>query len=220
MAYPEHFLLQWGGTLRGDIWSCGVRMVNENEPLGLDAADQQARAVALTSCIQTLMATSAGGWSIPTILTYVKFNKINSAGEYDDPSASHVNFLTTPTGGFNTATLSNSDALAVSWVTSATRGPASKGRIFVPCPGGTITASTGKYSGSLAVANAHATFINCINNDPALSVWDLKASVVSNVGSGSSRPIIGVRVGDIMDTQRRRRNALVELYTTNTTAIV
>lgn len=107
-------------------------------------------------------------------------------------------------------------SLALS-LTTAFSGPTGRGRIFVPCPLFTVGGQGQLVTATVAVvAGATRTFVNSIN-----------ASMVNNGGgrvciaSGGSptkalapglRPVTGVRVGTVLDTQRRRRNALVETY--------
>lgn len=75
-----------------------------------------------------------------------------------------------------------------------------------------------------AIATAQGNFIGALNdavvapyeNVPAGGdyVYDAQVSAVSSAGTGQDNTIQTVRVGDIYDTQRRRRNALTETYST------
>lgn len=219
MAFPEHYLLQFGGDLRGDIWSCGIRFSKPSLPFDvLDAGEQETLADDMAGDIVTWMNAAGSGWSSASKLRYVKFNRITALGRYQDTGATHQKtYDTAPFPGSPVGSdLPNQVAMVVSWVTAAQRGRASKGRIFVPVPGITIIGALGTFAstGSSSVesaATAAAAFLNNLNNQPGIDVPGIQASVVSRV-DGTSRPITAVRVGSVPDTMRSRRNALVEAY--------
>jgi hypothetical protein len=213
--------LQFGGTLRGDIWSCNVNFVASPLLTELSDADQQAKAVTCAAAVKAWMNASGGGWGVYSLLTYTKFNRIKPDGSYYSEGTTNAVFESTPYAPAGATAMPNNTALAVSWTTGAARGLAHSGRIFIPAPSVSLSAATGKVaSGNLIpIANAAAVFINACNNDPGLGLYDVVASVVSGVGDGATRKITGVRIGDVLDVQNRRRNAFPEVYSVNATAI-
>lgn len=105
-------------------------------------------------------------------------------------------------------------SLTVSTV-SANRGPARYGRFYLPGPSVAI-GSDWRLSASDATAyNAAAvTFVKAISD--ACDIPNDQRSVpminVSGISGGSFQEVDHLRVGRVYDTQRKRRNALVEDY--------
>lgn len=221
MPFPEHYLLQFGGDLRSDIWSCGVRFSKPSLPFNvLDETEQETLTEDLADDVVTWMTAASSGWATAAKLRYVKFNRITALGRYQDTGVTHVRYFDTapyPTGSASSA-LPNQVALAVSWKTAAERGRASKGRIFMPTPALQVDGDTGYIVSASSqldfVAQRAREFILAINNQPGLDTPGVVASVVSRVDA-TSRPITGVRVGNVLDTIRTRRNALEETYTSS-----
>lgn len=118
--------------------------------------------------------------------------------------------------GANTASRqANQVALAISLRTVTSIGVAVRGRFYVPLPSMVLT-SEGRIPGSQrdeVCANAK-TMLDSINNaanvGPDPSVLQLMSDV--GVTTPRSRAVTTVRVGDVMDTIRSRRNALTESY--------
>jgi hypothetical protein len=119
-------------------------------------------------------------------------------------------------------------SLAISWETGVRRGRAAKGRIFPP-PIVVEFDATGQVSevARTQAASAGAQLISDLNDWPGIdSITDLTCIVLSTGSEDYAakhgdpgwlthvkRNITSVRVGSILDTQRRRRSALRETYT-------
>lgn len=219
-TFPDHYRLQFGGGLRGDIWSCNINFV---KIAGAPTTDtrQEALCALFENQIKTWFATAGSAWSSASTLDYVKYNRIGPSGAYFNTGVTHVKFVSPVQGGGSTPVLSNSDALVVSWKTVVARGLASRGRIYIPAPAAPPNATTGRITNtlSLSVANTAAVFINSANAVATDGGEPVEACVVSGVAPGTFHKITGVRVGDVIDTQQRRRNNLVETYYNNVTAI-
>lgn len=216
-VFSPHYLLQFGGDLRGDIWSCGLRLSTPGalDPPFLPAPDMDDIIEDLAADISTWMLAAGSGWSSASKLRFVKLNRIAANGHYADQENTNVKYFDTlpyPTGAAG-GTYPNQVAMVVSWVTDATRGRASKGRVYVPTPTLGLQGGVDRFVGSdvQAAANAAAAFINNVNNQPGIDGAGFVAVVASGV-DGTRRPITAVRVGDVPDTQRRRRNAVDEVY--------
>lgn len=219
MTYAPHFLLSFGGRLdgEGEIWSNNIRL---GPPLGGTFGSLVNIQGALEDCaadIRTYMAAAGSGYNNITKCEWVKLNEIGPDGRY--ASATEANTLYTADwegefGGTGTQQLPTSVAAAITWTTSNQRGRASRGRIFIPQPSGTI--SFGRFSPAVtaSMAAAAAQFIRDLANWPGLDWPNSPVPVVaSNLGSpGPMVPITGVRVGDVPDTMRSRRNAMDEVY--------
>lgn len=226
MTYPTHYLWNFGGGLGSDEeWSCNIRFAN-NEPLALLDVTQQAIAQALGQMLAARMdientnpTTPGPGISSDADLTYSKFNEIGPDGKYQSESTTNAYYFDRVPGfaGGDNVSYPYQICYGTSWVTDAVRGPASKGRIFVPSPYVAINGSTGTLDNTQTEnqAQAWANILKAANDTIALEVEVFTppvAAVVSAVGAGSWRPITGVRVGAVLDTQRRRRNKLAERY--------
>jgi len=219
MAYDrEHGVLVWGGTLPGgEIWSNSVRMA-ETEEVGFanDAAgwDVQALLDHYTAKVKTHHANSGAQISPRCKLTYVKFNRVDINGHYIDPVTYEAEFAPIAGGG-STFECPNQICLVITLTTAVSRGPASKGRIFAPMPTALPDATTGVISTAAAggIATAYKTFFEACCDVPGLDEADSPGlCVMSKVNAGATRRVNGIRVGVAYDTQRRRRNNLLENY--------
>ena len=75
-----------------------------------------------------------------------------------------------------------------------------------PYAAGSSTA--GLVSAAATFINSAETAINFVTSDP------VRASIMSQALPLTSKQILEVRVGNVVDTQRRRRNQLPETYAT------
>lgn len=218
MAYPYHYLFSFGGTLLGgtEIWTNNIRFVGGGTPN--EEYDERAICERLMTALAarfTAGTPNALGYSSAVRLQWGKFNAIGSDGKYASQTETVRFDLPSPgvVGPAAPASYVPQIALAISWGTRRQRGRASKGRIYIPMPLNGPGASAQLDSAARqALANNWAACIDELN-DVAQSVGQQRpiAAVVSGV-DGSYEPISIVRVGSVLDTQRRRRNALVESY--------
>lgn len=222
MTYRPHIVLQWGGRLglsSGEIWSNTVRFVTNST----DVNDLQDLAAEWTSelfpALSTLM--TAGGYSSAANLEYIKANAVDGAG-HQPPGPTNAWFAPGDfpiKAGGSTASFYQ-DALVVTFTTDIARGLAVRGRVYVPGPDRSTTGmdtATGLMSVAFCegVRNAWQAFLVDLDDNPGPDFADLRAAVMSKVGDPATnwQTITGVKVGRVMDTQRRRRNALEENYT-------
>lgn len=208
----EHFYLQWGGTLPGgDEWSCGLRMASTPAAGGAALANDPALTASTAAAVQAFHATAASEISPRAILTYSKFNVITAAGHYKDNVTQEHVFANIPGGGNAGFTPANQIALAISLTTGFARGPAHRGRFYMPLP--TIMVGA---TGLIATADRDAIKTSAQNNlINALNAItpNLGVAVLSRkLGNPGSHFVTGVQVGLVLDTQRRRRNKLKEAY--------
>lgn len=216
MAYEPHTLVTFGGTLQevgaaDEIWQCGVR------------GFAQGGGPVISGNLQTLADNvwngnggSGGGLSalisqangkIPTTvaLRWVKVANIGADGGYtEEPKVHQGNVI-----GASAAVLPSFCTVAISWGTGLTLGKAVRGRIYPPnfaaalAAGATI--STATQNGLAAWGkDLYTVLFNAITSAPFIP------HVVSS--SGAFHPITRVRVGNVIDTQRRRKEAVPETY--------
>ena len=230
MGYQTHRLLTFGGTAWADAeeWQCGIRFDNHESD---GPSENRDIAEAIGNYLTSQMIQTLGAGAAPTEfnglgmgpthrLSWVRFNKINSNGKYDDPD-NPVTVDLQPVQGGQEGILKFPPqvAAAISWTTAKKRPPGAFGRIFLPVSNLNIEAD-GRLNGGQRnlLANAWAwhlrVLMQIVSNDRINDSWPI---IASKVGDGSNTRITGVRVGDVLDTQRRRRNQLREAYSETVT---
>ena len=106
-------------------------------------------------------------------------------------------------------------ALAVTLWSGATLGTQNYGRFFLPMPCMPLDLTTAGFSGATAtaIATAAKTYITAVTTllrPLGASNTNLSASIMPADASKTPKVAFYVRVGQLKDTQRRRRNALRE----------
>jgi hypothetical protein len=125
--------------------------------------------------------------------------------------------FTTPAAGTGTATKTPQDALVFSLRTT-TPGPKGRGRMYWPALGAGLTASFQLSSpppGTIPVdMSAWLGKVGDELNDYFIASADPRRVVLSvrSVKDHVCRDVNSVQVGTVLDTQRRRRDALPETY--------
>lgn len=97
-------------------------------------------------------------------------------------------------------------------------GPKWRGRMYWPLLSGTVNSATGLFpsADATSIAGFVRTYLLAVE---ALSSWGAagwESVVVSQAGAGGAIPLTHLKVGNAFDTQRRRRNKVVETYSTVT----
>lgn len=204
-----HYYLQWGGKLPGnEQWSCGLRMasVGGGTPIN-DPGMMPTLVTAVTEYHQRAETNISGAAK----LSFVKFNVIGTNGLYVDQSTQET--VVADIGGVGTNAIPpypNQVTWAVSLTTGFSRGPAHRGRYYLPLPtanietNGTVGAATAGY-----LSDSTDTFIaalNAVTTNAKVAVFSRK------LGAAAHRLVTGNQVGRVLDTQRRRRRSLLENY--------
>lgn len=204
MPYPApHTYVTWfGDAFSGaEEWQVGLRLA---QPFTVPTT---AQLQALDAAFATLVGANV---AFPTGRRYLglKVAPQDVNGRYPDGVDAVEYLRPVPVNGAG-GTSYPQIALVLSLRTARSRGYASNGRMYLPSAH-PIVAGDGLISAANASNSAAggAAFIGAVN-DVGLGV----ASVMSTVGTGRVEAITGVRVGRVMDTQRRRRNQLPESYT-------
>jgi hypothetical protein len=218
----------YGGTER---WQFGFRL--QPESVGSQAA-ADAISVHVRNWWEAISPYSTGVDKFHSLTTHrlleVKVASIQPDGHYppNEPSASHFFSPGVAGGSAPPAGTIPQATMAVTLTTALPRGLASKGRIFVP-PSATMLPETadGKVSSARATEMAASVkrLINAINADPLVgnvAIFSRGRGVPSYnavkhrveytyPNEGAVQLVTGVRVGRVIDTQRRRRRQLTEL---------
>lgn len=222
MTYRPHLVLQFGGRLfNTEIWSCSLRMI-----LGDPATTMISEAAMQTWAEENVadVADDVRAWflrsdsliSNAARLDFVKLNTVDENGRYwSQEETVQFEWLAgdAPTGTVVAGEPQNT--VCVSLLTDAARGRASRGRFYPPTGNFTPTAGTGKISGTLTqqMADSALLLLNDLANEPGVDLQSPRVVVASDLGSpGPMRNVTMLAVGDVIDTQRRRRNNLIEAY--------
>jgi len=223
MPYDRpHILAQWGGTLPGgEVWSNSVRLVTDQKgdavqmpPLSTIKAwlDGPAK-----DAVAKFHAEPGTGIHAAAKLTFMKLNPIGQDGHYLEPTTLEYAFAPPVNGGSSAVLHPNQCTLVVSTRTALERGHAHAGRFYLPLCAKSLETQSGAISPgeAMLVATAAATFLSELHDQPGpdlLGPEDFHVAVMSSVGQGFTNRITHVRVGCVIDTQRRRRNDLSENY--------
>ena len=203
--------LSFGGTLYDDIWQCTLYtslIGNPGGPIGSDSILMND----IVDDVKTFFAASRS--SQQAKLTFVKFNEVDPVTKkYVSKTTTTEQIVAPPVAGPVGQFIPPQQTLCISWVTGAKRGVAAKGRIYPPATAVAVgTDGNISETDRLLLANAGKTFVNNLNNAPGPDLPGTSMTVVVLGYDGSNRPVNGVRVGNKLDTQRRRRNASPEIY--------
>lgn len=197
------YRLQWGGPLfEKESWSNSLHVWDE-APLLEDAADF---APALTA----FLTRGSTGGSNAAKINFIKFNQLDPlTGKYLAQGVTNAHFPAPAIAFVNQHTWPQL-ATCVTLYTDLVRGRSSHGRIFIPASEMTPDTTNGQMSAVVAtgIAASAKELVNDIN-----AVGNGKVVVFSKIGQLVS-PVRGVRVGRTLDTQRRRREQIPELYET------
>jgi hypothetical protein len=204
----NHLYVQWGGKLPGnEQWSCGFRM-RKKTPGAVD--DGTGLLVGISGAIATFHADPHARIGPGAKLSFVKVNAIDTTGHYLGTGTNQALYGDLPGGFAGGPVHPNQVALVVSLTTGFSRGPAHKGRFYLPLPGVFVLGS-GLIDAADAVAVSDTvdtlrTAVNAVNADYEMAIFSRKA------GAPGNRRVTGNLVGEVLDTQRRRRRSLVENY--------
>jgi len=170
-----------------------------------------AKHTAMTTAIQTWFTNTQSCVSSLAKLSFVKFNPIDVTGHYAI-STTNQQVLADIAGGITETTPArpNQVAWAISLTTAYSRGPAHKGRFYSPMPtcplaaGGVITASyvTNAKTQATTLLNA----LNAVDSAVQVAVFSRKQ------GAPAHNIVTGISLGQVLDTQRRRRRQLLEAW--------
>lgn len=203
--------------LGAEEWSTGFWLGEE----GLDATvPSQEGADALLALWRTFFEHANTRIADDYLTTQVKVAHINTNGTTDSENVVYAYPATELNGAATTAAYPPQCSLVVTLQSDRPRGLASKGRMYLPgyCAnigtGGKITTTDRDQ-----VAVTMETFFNAVRahadipDDPILAA---KGIGLFPELTAQNDYIETIKVGDVIDTQRRRRNGLAEAYITKT----
>lgn len=204
------------GTIPGgEIWSVNpVFALPASSVQDLDYAGAQTRALAASNVVVPTVLTDVMGGTANTKITSFTVEARTSAGVLQVSA----NALKTINGTGSTNAHPAQTAVVCS-LRSNSPGGRGRGRLYWPAIGKTLDAATLRWpsASQAALATAFDTYLgalqDALNIDEIPDFTEFKLSVWSRT-SDSFANIVRLQVGDVPDTQRRRRDALAENYTT------
>ena len=214
--------LTFGGPLAtSDEWNTGLHFAHPEQGTGdhnVTQAEWNAliNSASLAADIQTLLTTwfqsGTTGAAIGALaqLAYLKLAYLDTDGHYisDPPFTASFGPVSPPV----TTTLPPQVSYVVSLRSGLVLGEANYGRMYMPPP----TWAVGQNNGLATVAevasarNAARTLINGITARIAAQVPGARPCIMSKKGAGTTKSISQIGIGQVLDTQRRRRNKLSE----------
>ena len=213
-----HTLVNIGGTLFGtgadsEIWQVGIRVMQSasqtplSDPAGYVATIGPLVNSWFTATDVTL--TTFGVFSNAQ-LTYVKANNIGSNALYTGTGGVYSPSGTVNGGGTATGVLPPILTLATTLTTNIRSGLASKGRVYIPW---SIAATSGyRYVTQQSAANRRVKALLAILAQSGVAPCVASILPASDSRTPAMYSITGVRTGDVIDVQRRRKNKLRESY--------
>lgn len=220
--YIHHHATLFGTMFGGnEIWTTGFALgVNGGGDEG--TAPSVAEAQAVFEAFKTMWIGTANGFNVNFKLQGCKIAHVNTEGTSDVSLTQFYNAPTDVAGGYTSNTNPAQITAAATLQTLTTRGRGSKGRMFLPGVGFEV-GTDGKLAVTQAttLANVMKTFLDTVNASTAVpGVVILNSAEVAGVPYKAplATKVASVKVGTVLDTQRSRRNKLVEQYSSATLA--
>lgn len=174
---------------------------------------------ALQVLMSTLMSDSNLLWADFSRATGIKVAALDVTGHYlTDPL---VRDIQTPASGSSNGPIYPQDSIVISLRAASTFGQANRGRMYLPHCATIRVSATPFMSGTQlgGLRTAAQTFLNGVNDVTNTGADPAVLQIMSSKGTGTSKGVATLAVGNVLDTQRRRRNRLTENYLTATVSL-
>ncbi len=208
--------LTWGGDIGGtgeDHWQVGVHLAQTPSLDGPGLPDVTELGTLLAGPLTTFHAAASSWLSAGVTLGWAKAASIDAVGHY---TTEPVYVTQTPVPGGSTGTLRGGPQVSacITLWSGQGLGQANYGRFYVPWWEAQVETSGHVQTGPRDnMAENAASLVQDIN---AWAITALSAStrimIMSKLGTGASKRAKYVKVGDVKDTQQRRRRQLAEQY--------
>lgn len=215
MAYKNtHWKLSWGGSVANgaDVFVNSLHIGNEvldMPPLPEDLNDGTGIFASYIALLSDWFLRVDTQISSGSKLEWVKLANIGKDGLYIEDAL--VRDLPVPVPGQLQAQIAPQLSVALSMGSVIRRGPGKDGRIYPP-QSGTPNAA-GEDASPSNRAESFRTLLDGINDVEVAANVSASVILVSPLKGGVSAYVRKVRVGNVIDTQRRRRNKIQEVYT-------
>jgi hypothetical protein len=197
-----------------EIWSWGLKLSGATDfdaTAALAELDMTELSDAIADFHQDATMTISSSCKYVTL----KAAALDINGDYLTDAREFQGNGTTGFGGGVAGRNPNQVALVVSLRTVTSIGVATRGRFYVPGIVPTLNADGRVVSATvLAFSVAADTMLSRINTETLSMTEACQLQLMSDVGTSTprSRTVTELRVGDVLDTMRSRRNALTEAY--------
>ncbi len=212
----EYLKLTLGGSAWGgqEIWSIGIHLaMTDGTSVEQALADFNLQG-AIAAFSSNMMIDTAPSLSSAVQFSEVRIARFNIRGQQQGDS--RVAFVSGNPYGFDTAKYLPQHSVVVTLNSDLLRGKTSKGRFYLPAGYG-LPDEDGYIATNTVVSTANQAlgFLNDLADVATDADPDLRIANVSGYTptfSGASNEVISISVGNVVDTQRRRRNGLNERY--------
>lgn len=197
----------------GEIWQTGFYMGNPEQDANVP---NQAFADAVRDAWIPLWSSNTGPFCYSYKFEGVKAVRLAKNGLYDGTDVAESFPAAAVAGGYPGAPLPPQCSLVATLIGGSGKGLGGKGRMYLPGVSWGIGADGRLTTGNTdRIATDIATFLDNVNSSieaPGVAI-NVSRGHKAQLGLGARNVIInGVRVGNVYDTQRRRRDALTETY--------
>jgi hypothetical protein len=216
MSYLPHCKVILSGVLgtsalaASEIWTTGHQISDTN----FADLPSQAQVDAIAAAWRSNFITSPMNIAGSCYLTGCKVVAIDADGKWrKNPDGSFMarTGALVAAAGFATSFTTDYAIASVSSLMTPRAGAHGRGRMYWPLPAEPADA-TGHTTNTAANNRAQAVRSAFLGVNTALATGTYQGVAVVASQAGFLSPITAVRVGNVHDTQRRRRNALVETY--------
>lgn len=208
-----------GALPGGEVWSVNPAFhFNAAFSPTWDQASGDAIVTALLNAITTTTLPAALRTLLSSVGTITGY-RLEGRGENEELLGVSQDLYSTPLAGLGSSTKTNQAAMVLSLRTT-TPGATGRGRLYWPALGAVLTASTGRLSTPTTadIATGAVALLELISetieNNAGVFPWTDVLLGVRSVRDSTTRTVTRIQVGDIVDTQRRRRDTLPENYLT------
>lgn len=217
MSYNGNSLyITWGGAIGNpevDVWQCGLKI---SDMSALDAARVLPTAgqleTLLSDVIMPFHSSTATKISDYASVYWAKAAILDEEGHYNQEP---VVVELPPIDGSGAATSASSpvQSMVISLSSGGSFGQANHGRFYLPWTTFTVSGDGTVDDGERAALRVRAlTFLNEFSSWAKTVDINYQLVIMSKVGSGTTKVARVMRVGNVVDVQRRRRNKIVENY--------
>jgi len=220
VAYDRQFLkVTWGFSIVNTD-EIALTSLNFSDPAAVDYNAVAALAEInmpvvgplVLARMATLMASASIRWADYSRLNYVRIAAVTVPGTEFDPAKLFED--TTPAAG-TAGDVPAQASIVLSTRSGSSTGGANFGRMYLPHSAwAQVTASPfGDTPDVSAFATAAQTFVSGVTSDlDAVVTATVVPTIMTQTVGGASKRINQIALGNVTDTQRRRRNQLPETY--------
>lgn len=210
MPYSQHNVVRIQGTMPGgEVWSVNLRWAQPGDDLEtFEQLSQWASDIGTALVASTTISPLRVAMSAACTINLVRTEFVATGGEL----VAAADFtLPTPLAGSNTPTKPFQTAIVCSLLTLRP-GRSYRGRIYWPALGIAMEASTLRLAlgTRTSLLTGFAALFDLIRD--AAPAEDQPNLIVASATAGVNTQVQQIAVGDVLDTQRRRRDSLQEQY--------